>query len=83
MISLIDPNSTGAGDNLVSQVARIFSLDGLLSKSKNFEYRPEQQEMAVAVAKALQGAVPRVEAGTGVAKPVLPYPGHSSRWRRR
>ncbi len=40
---------------------------GLLSKAKNFEYRPEQQQMAVAVARALEdGAHQVVEAGTGV-----------------
>ena len=40
-----------AGPDLVTQVEAFFSPDGTLSKAKNFEYRPEQQEMAVAVAR--------------------------------
>jgi Rad3-related DNA helicase/REP element-mobilizing transposase RayT len=54
---------------LVSQVEEIFSPTGLLSRAKNFEFRPQQQEMAVAVAQALQnGEHLAVEAGTGVGK---------------
>lgn len=46
-----------------------FSRKGLLAKSKDFEYRPQQQELAVAVAEALVQAQPLVaEAGTGVGK---------------
>lgn len=46
-----------------------FSRKGLLAKSRDFEYRPQQQELAVAVAEALIGANPLVaEAGTGVGK---------------
>ncbi|HKS38150.1 MAG TPA: helicase C-terminal domain-containing protein, partial [Verrucomicrobiae bacterium] len=42
---------------------------GLLSRAKNFEYRPQQQEMAVAVVKALEHKEHLVvEAGTGVGK---------------
>jgi Rad3-related DNA helicase/REP element-mobilizing transposase RayT len=41
----------------------------LLSRAKNFEYRPQQQQMAVAVAQALQNREHlAVEAGTGVGK---------------
>src|SRR6202012_3671954 len=55
--------------NLVSRVEEIFSSSGILSKASNFEYRPQQQEMAVAVARALQnGDHLAVEAGTGVGK---------------
>jgi ATP-dependent DNA helicase DinG len=58
-----------AGPDLVAQVEAIFSPAGLLSRSKNFEYRPQQQAMAVAVARALQdGEHLAVEAGTGVGK---------------
>jgi len=58
-----------AGADLVSQVEAIFSPTGILSKAKNFEFRPQQQEMAVAVARALQnGEHLAVEAGTGVGK---------------
>jgi ATP-dependent DNA helicase DinG len=67
MISLseIQPGGT----DLVSQVEQIFSPTGILSRAKNFEFRPQQQEMAVAVARALQNQEHlAVEAGTGVGK---------------
>lgn len=51
------------------EIAEAFSATGLLSKSKNFEYRPQQQELAVAVVDALERGEPLVaEAGTGVGK---------------
>jgi len=51
------------------EVHDIFSSSGLLSKSVDFEYRKEQQEMAVAVAEALdQRSFLLAEAGTGVGK---------------
>ena len=69
MIGLIDPHTAGSGPTLVPQVEEIFSREGLLSASRNFEYRPQQQEMAVAVARALErGEHLVVEAGTGVGK---------------
>ena len=68
MISVIEQNPSGGGD-LVAQVSEIFSESGILSRAKNFEFRPQQQEMAVAVARALQtGEHLAVEAGTGVGK---------------
>src|ERR1700734_389680 len=55
--------------DLVARVEEIFSPSGILSKSRNFEYRPQQQKMAVAVAEALQRKEHLVvEAGTGVGK---------------
>ena len=58
-----------AGHDLVAQVEAVFSPEGLLSRAKNFEFRPQQQEMAVAVARALQSRQHlAVEAGTGVGK---------------
>lgn len=46
-----------------------FSRKGVMAKSRDFEYRPQQQELAVAVAEALISANPLVaEAGTGVGK---------------
>jgi ATP-dependent DNA helicase DinG len=46
-----------------------FSTQGLLAKSRDFEFRPQQQELAVAVAESLIGGEPLVaEAGTGVGK---------------
>lgn len=53
----------------VERVEAIFSPDGLLAKAKNFETRPEQQQMAVAIARALEEERHLVvEAGTGVGK---------------
>src|SRR5580700_5829109 len=67
MISLSEIQPSGV--DLVSQVGEIFSPTGILSRAKNFEFRPQQQEMAVAVAKALQNREHlAVEAGTGVGK---------------
>jgi ATP-dependent DNA helicase DinG len=67
MISLSEIQPTGV--DLVSQVEQIFSPSGILSKASNFEFRPQQQEMAVAVARALQNREHlAVEAGTGVGK---------------
>ena len=58
-----------AGPDLILQVEEFFSPTGILSRAKNFEYRPQQQEMAVAVANALaRGEHLAVEAGTGVGK---------------
>jgi Rad3-related DNA helicase/REP element-mobilizing transposase RayT len=69
MISVIEPQPAGAATNLVKQVEEIFSPSGVLSRAKNFEFRPQQQEMAVAVARALQNREHlAVEAGTGVGK---------------
>ncbi len=57
--------------DFVSNVRSIFSNTGLLAKAKNFEYRPQQQEMAVAVARALEEERHLVvEAGTGVGKSI-------------
>ena len=67
MISVVEPQPAGA--DLVAQVEEIFSPSGVLSKASNFEYRPQQQEMAVAVARALENQEHlAVEAGTGVGK---------------
>jgi len=67
MIATVEAQAGGA--DLVGQVDAIFSPGGLLARARNFEYRPQQREMAVAVARALmhrQHLV--VEAGTGVGK---------------
>src|ERR1044071_4422455 len=69
MISVIENQPAGSDIDLVKQVEQIFSPAGLLSRAKNFEYRPQQQAMAVAVARALEGRERLVvEAGTGVGK---------------
>ncbi len=67
MISLSEIQPSGT--DLVAQVEQIFSPTGILSRAKNFEFRPQQQEMAMAVARALQNREHlAVEAGTGVGK---------------
>ena len=69
MISVIEHQPAGSDVDLVKQVEEFFSPTGLLSKASNFEFRPQQQQMAVAVARALQeGEHLAVEAGTGVGK---------------
>jgi ATP-dependent DNA helicase DinG len=65
MIALRD----SIGTEFVERVRAIFSDKGLLSKAQNFEYRPQQQEMAVAISRALEEERHLVvEAGTGVGK---------------
>ena len=57
------------GADLAAFVEHFFSDQGPLAAAKNFEYRPQQQEMAVAVSQALEnGEHLIVEAGTGVGK---------------
>ena len=66
---IAETQPTGSGVDLVKQVEEIFSPVGLLSRAKNFEFRPQQQQMAVAVARALANREHlAVEAGTGVGK---------------
>ena len=67
-MAFVDGNS-GPVEGLADEVHRIFSEDGLLSKSPDFAYRSQQQQMATEVASALeQSRVLTVEAGTGVGK---------------
>jgi ATP-dependent DNA helicase DinG len=69
VISVIESEPAGASVDLVKQVTDIFSPKGILSRAANFEFRPQQQQMAVAVAKALEDREHlAVEAGTGVGK---------------
>src|SRR5437764_12445245 len=69
MISVIESQPAGSSLDLVKQVEQIFSAKGILSRSPNFEFRPQQQQMAVAVARALEdGKHLAVEAGTSVGK---------------
>src|ERR1051325_9840275 len=69
MISAIESQPAGAGVGLIKQVEEIFSPNGILSRSPNFEFRPQQQQMAMAVARALENREHlAVEAGTGVGK---------------
>src|SRR5436309_12790988 len=65
MIALKDSLGTG----FVESVHAFFSENGPLSKARNFEFRPQQQEMAARVAHALEEECHLVvEAGTGVGK---------------
>ena len=69
MISINESLPAGGGGNLVAQTEKLFSPSGILSKASNFEFRPQQQQMAMAVAKALENKKHLVvEAGTGVGK---------------
>jgi ATP-dependent DNA helicase DinG len=57
--------------DFVEEIRMLFSKAGRLSQAKNFEYRPEQQQMAVAIARALEEERHLVvEAGTGVGKSI-------------
>jgi len=68
VISIIDEEQN-SGSDLIADTKLIFSDRGLLSKAKNFEFRAEQQQMAVEVAKALEESQHLIiEAGTGVGK---------------
>jgi ATP-dependent DNA helicase DinG len=65
MIALKD----SLASDFVERVRTIFAPEGLLAKARNFEYRPQQQAMAAAVAAALEEERHLVvEAGTGVGK---------------
>lgn len=65
---MIRPLRFPSGD-FPGRMKEAFGESGLLSGAKNFEYRPQQQQMAVAVAQALQESSHLiVEAGTGVGK---------------
>jgi len=56
-------------EDFATSIGRAFEAGGLLARSRDFEYRPQQREMAVAVARALDERRSLVvEAGTGVGK---------------
>ena len=67
---MISVSEGGQGAHwLAEEMQSVFSAEGRLSSSDDFEYRPQQQQMAVAVAEALAGeSCVAVEAGTGVGK---------------
>lgn len=66
MISVTEGQSV---PGLVEEMQQAFSTDGLMARSKDFEYRPQQQQLAVGVAEALIGRSSLLaEAGTGVGK---------------
>ena len=87
MISLRE-DCAGAGvSQFEHEIHGIFSEDGKLSLASNFEYRPEQQQMACAVARTLEQAGHLVvEAGTGVGKSLaylIPAVLHAIRSKRK
>src|SRR4030095_5239694 len=58
-----------SGQEFIARVRAMFAPEGRRAHAKNFEYRPEQQQMAAAVARALvTNDHLVVEAGTGVGK---------------
>ena len=69
MISVLEPEAFESDSELVGIVEKFFSTEGPLAAAKNFEFRPQQQAMAVAVARSLEDEGNLVvEAGTGVGK---------------
>lgn len=56
-------------DSFVVEMANAFAVGGIMSRSKDFEFRPQQQQLAMEVAEALvhRGSLV-AEAGTGVGK---------------
>ncbi len=62
-------DSKGKGKTLPERMVSFFGPDGILSMSGGFEFRPQQQDMAKLVSKALTSSSSLiVEAGTGVGK---------------
>ena len=69
MADMISVSEGVAVPGLAEEMQLAFSADGVMAKSKDFEYRPQQQTLAVAVAEALEGKSTLIaEAGTGVGK---------------
>jgi len=68
-LTMISIEEYAAASNFTEEVHHLFSESGRLSRSPDFEFRLEQQTMAVAVAQSLESGSPLiVEAGTGVGK---------------
>jgi ATP-dependent DNA helicase DinG len=72
MISLNEeyhPAASALQGEFAREVGELFGPKGKLAAIRGFEWRPEQQQMAAAVAAALEGRTHLVvEAGTGVGK---------------
>ena len=68
-VAMISLSEGGPGPGFSDAIREAFSPKGLLAKSRDFEFRPQQQELAAAVAEALVSSSALVaEAGTGVGK---------------
>jgi hypothetical protein len=87
MISIREDFNGAAPSAFELEVEQIFSETGLLSQGSGFEYRAEQQRMAVAVARTLEtGSHLVVEAGTGVGKSLaylIPAAMHAVRTKKK
>jgi len=87
MISLREDPGSGEVSAFEREIHEMFSEAGKLSQASNFEYRPEQQQMATAVARTLEkGRQIVIEAGTGVGKSLaylVPAVLHSIRTKRK
>ena len=87
MISIREDFDGGKASAFESEIEEIFSATGKLSGASSFEYRPEQQQMAVSVARTLeQNGHLVVEAGTGVGKSLaylLPAALHAIRSKKK
>lgn len=69
MIGLRDDSAPPPASHAPALAARIFAEDGLLQAGLRLEHRPEQEQMARAVAAAMKDDQPLLfEAGTGVGK---------------
>ena len=67
--SITEITDEEASIRLPERMHAFFSAEGPMSSGEGFEYRPQQQTMAVAVGEALATSRPLlVEAGTGVGK---------------
>ena len=53
MINIVEESQGSTGPSLADRMHLAFSEEGELSKSADFEYRPQQQEMAADAVKAL------------------------------
>lgn len=87
MISLREDVGGTAMSTFEREIHEMFSPHGRLSGAANFEYRPEQQQMACAVARSIeQGGQIVIEAATGVGKSLaylVPAALHSARTKRK
>lgn len=69
MIHLASDADSAPGTTLLDRMAVAFSPEGVLARSPDFEYRPQQQRMAKIVGKALETTrAVVIEAATGVGK---------------
>ncbi len=69
MISLNEDSVPAGAGAFAQEVETIFSPNGILAAASNYEFRPEQQQMACEVARILEnGGHLVIEAGTGVGK---------------